>query len=101
MKRIADHAKANGLDVVLTDVGKRYRLRLANGVLTYSAAPQKGDADVTLTTTRRTLPALATGALTADGLAQAGIELSGDASVLGRLTAVLDPGDKNFPIVTP
>ncbi|MFS0701525.1 alkyl/aryl-sulfatase [Cellulomonas sp. 179-A 4D5 NHS] len=89
------------LDVVLTDVGKRYRLRLANGVLTYSAAPQKGDADVTLTTTRRTLPALATGALTADGLAQAGIELSGDASVLGRLTAVLDPGDKNFPIVTP
>ncbi|QJW35009.1 MBL fold metallo-hydrolase [Cellulosimicrobium protaetiae] len=89
------------IDVALTDVDERYRLRLANGVLTYSAAPQKGDADVTLTTTKRALPALATGALTAEGLAQAGIELSGDASVLGRLAAVLDPGDKNFAIVTP
>ncbi len=89
------------IDVALTDVDERYRLRLANGVLTYSAAAQKGDADVTLTTTKRALPALATGPLTAEGLAQAGIELSGDASVLGRLAAVLDPGDKNFAIVTP
>jgi alkyl sulfatase BDS1-like metallo-beta-lactamase superfamily hydrolase len=89
------------VDIVLTDVDERYRLRLANGVLTYSAAPQKGAADVTLTTTRPALPALASGALTADGLARAGIELDGDPSVLGRLTAVLEPGDKNFPIVTP
>ncbi|WP_265523595.1 alkyl/aryl-sulfatase [Oerskovia flava] len=89
------------IDVVLTDADERYRLRLANGVLTYSAAAQKGDADVTLTTTRRALPALVTGALTADGLAGAGIEVSGDASVLGRLVAVLDPGDANFAIVTP
>lgn len=87
------------LDIVLTDVDERYRLRLANGVLTYSAAPQKGDADATLTATRRSLPALA--APTPDGLAKAGIELSGDASVLSRLGAVLDPGDKNFAIVTP
>lgn len=89
------------LDIALTDADKRYRLRLANGVLTYSAAPQKTDADVTLTTTRRALPALAGGALTADGLAQAGIELDGDASVLARLTAVLEPGDTNFAIATP
>ncbi|MBD8058200.1 MBL fold metallo-hydrolase [Cellulomonas sp. JH27-2] len=88
------------IDVVLSDVDERYRLRLANGVLTYSSAPQQGDADVTLTGTRRALPALAAG-LTPDALANAKIEVSGDASVLARLGAVLDPGDKNFAIVTP
>jgi alkyl sulfatase BDS1-like metallo-beta-lactamase superfamily hydrolase len=89
------------IDVALTDVDERYRLRLNNGVLTYSARPQKGDADATLTTTKRALPALATGGLSAEGLADAGIELTGDGSVLTRLASVLDPGDKNFAIVTP
>ncbi|QBR91493.1 alkyl/aryl-sulfatase [Nocardioides euryhalodurans] len=89
------------IDVVLTDTDERYRIRLANGVLTHSGRPQRGDADATLTTTRRALPALALGGLSAEGLADAGIRLDGDASVLGRLTAVLDPGDKDFAIVTP
>ncbi|MFD6090980.1 alkyl/aryl-sulfatase [Oerskovia sp. NPDC060338] len=89
------------VDVVLTDTGDRYRLWLRNGVLTYSAAPQRGEAGVTLTTTSRALPALASGDVTPDTLAQAGIELAGDATVLGRLTAVLDPGDPDFAIVTP
>jgi len=89
------------LDVVLTDTDERYRLRLANGALTYSKAAQAGAADATLTATRKALPVLATGALGPDELAAAGIELGGDASVLGRLLAVLDPGDKNFAIVTP
>ncbi|SKB03871.1 alkyl/aryl-sulfatase [Aeromicrobium choanae] len=88
------------IDVVLTDADQRYRLWLANGVLTYSARPQKGDPDATITATRRALPALA-GGLDAAGLAAAGIEISGDASALGTLTSVLDPGDKNFAIVTP
>jgi alkyl sulfatase BDS1-like metallo-beta-lactamase superfamily hydrolase len=88
------------IDVVLSDVDERYRLWLRNGALTYSSADQDGDADVTLTTVKRSLPALAAG-LTADALAKAGIEVSGDASVLGRLGAVLEPGDKNFAIVTP
>lgn len=89
------------IDIVLTDTGERYRLRLANGVLTYSARPQKGDADATLTTTRKALPAVALGGTSADGLASAGIQLTGDASALTRLTGVLDPGDKDFSIVTP
>lgn len=89
------------IDVVLTDVDERYRLRLAHGVLTYSPRPQKGDADAVLTTTRRALPALAAGGLTPDGLAAAGIELTGDTSVLARLAGVLEPGDKDFAIVTP
>lgn len=89
------------VDVVLTDSRERYRLRLANGVLTHSAAPQREDPDATLTTTRRALPALALGDLTTDRLAEAGIEMSGDATVLTRLGAVLDAGDPDFAIVTP
>lgn len=89
------------IDVVLTDADERYRLRLRNGVLTYTAAPQRDPADATLTTTRRALPALALGGLSADKLTDAGIDLSGDASVLSRLVAVLDPGDPDFAIVTP
>lgn len=89
------------IDVVLTDTDERYRLWLRHGVLTYSAAAQRGDADATLTTTRKALPALATGPVTPEGLAAAGIEVSGDGSALARLTAVLDPGDPDFAIVTP
>lgn len=84
------------IDVVLTDSRERYRVRLANGVLTYSGRPQRGDADATVTTTRRALPALATGTL-----AQTGMEVTGDASVIGRLLGVLEPGDPDFAIVTP
>ncbi|MFH9836226.1 alkyl/aryl-sulfatase [Streptomyces sp. NPDC017201] len=90
-----------GIDVHLTDSGERYRLRLTNGVLTYSAAPQKGTADVTLRTDARSLPALALGGLSPERLTEAGIQVEGDASVLGRLAAVLDAGDQDFPIVTP
>ncbi|MFE6235893.1 alkyl/aryl-sulfatase [Cellulosimicrobium sp. NPDC057862] len=89
------------VDVVLTDSGERYRLWLRNGVLSYSGAPQRGDADATLTTTSTALPVLATGAATPDALAAAGVEVAGDAGVLARLTAVLDPGDPDFAIVTP
>jgi alkyl sulfatase BDS1-like metallo-beta-lactamase superfamily hydrolase len=89
------------IDVVLSDIDERYRLRLANGVLTYSGRPQPGDADATVTTTKRALPALAAGDVSADALAAAGIEVAGDSSVLRRLVSTLDPGDKDFAIVTP
>ena len=88
------------IDVVLTDTDQRYRLRLSNGVLTYSARLQADEADATITATSRTLPVLA-GAPSPDQLASAGIEISGDAAALSRLTGVLDPGDKDFAIVTP
>jgi alkyl sulfatase BDS1-like metallo-beta-lactamase superfamily hydrolase len=87
------------IDVVVSDTDQRYRVWLANGVLSYSAAPQEGDADATITSARASLPALAAGNPAA--LAAAGIQVSGDAGALARLTAVLDPGDKNFAIVTP
>ncbi|HKP07626.1 MAG TPA: alkyl sulfatase dimerization domain-containing protein [Microbacterium sp.] len=88
------------IDVALTDTDTRYRLWLSNGALIYSAAPQAGDADLTLTTTRRSLPALATGAVTPRSLVEAGIEVTGDTAVLSRLAALLSPGDKDFAIVT-
>ena len=88
------------IDVVLTDTGERHRLRLSNGVLTHSSAAVRGEPDATLTTTRRALPALALG-LAPEELAAAGIEVAGDASAVTRLTDVLDPGDKDFAIVTP
>ncbi|MGC5168069.1 alkyl/aryl-sulfatase [Luteimicrobium sp. DT211] len=90
------------IDVVLTDADERYRLRLANGALTYSAAPQAGDADATITTTKRALPAIALGGgLTPEKLAASGTEITGDAGVLQTLAGLLAPGDPDFAIVTP
>ncbi|HWK92936.1 MAG TPA: alkyl sulfatase dimerization domain-containing protein [Luteimicrobium sp.] len=90
------------IDVVLTDADERYRLRLANGALTYSGAPQRGEADVTVTTTKRGLPAVALGGgLTPEGLAASGTQITGDASVLQTLAGLLSPGDPDFAIVTP
>ncbi|WP_338703997.1 alkyl sulfatase dimerization domain-containing protein (plasmid) [Streptomyces sp. Q6] len=89
------------IDVHLTDADERYRLRLVNGVLSYTAASQKTAADVTLTSTVRALSELAVTGLTPEGLDRAGVQVEGDASALHRLTAVLDPGDQDFPIVTP
>ncbi|MEN5073391.1 alkyl sulfatase dimerization domain-containing protein [Isoptericola cucumis] len=87
------------IDVVVTDTDQRYRVRLANGVLTYSSAAQRDEPDATITAVRASLPALAAGS--PDALAAAGIEVTGDPSALGRLTSVLDPGDPDFAIVTP
>ena len=89
------------IDIMLTDVDEQYRLQLANGVLTYTTHSQKDASDASLTTTKQALPAFVLGGLSTDRLADAGIELSGDASVLNRLAAVLEPVDKNFAIVTP
>ncbi|MET8468332.1 alkyl sulfatase dimerization domain-containing protein [Streptomyces sp. NPDC006422] len=89
------------VDVQLTDVDERYRVRLTNGVLTYSSASQKTAADVTLTSTVPALAHLAVTGLTPEGLSEAGVQVEGDASALARLTAVLDPGDRDFAIVTP
>ncbi|UPW07270.1 MBL fold metallo-hydrolase [Gordonia terrae] len=88
------------IDVVVTD-DQTYRLRLANGVLTYSTATQSAEPDATVTATHRSLLILAGGDLSAETLTGAGIRIEGDSSVLTRLGAVLDPGDKDFAIVTP
>jgi alkyl sulfatase BDS1-like metallo-beta-lactamase superfamily hydrolase len=87
------------LDVRVTG-GSTYRLRLGNGVLTYSAAPQPDPADLVVTLPPSALAALAGGGHDAAALSAAGVELAGDADVLGRLFALLDDPDPDFPIVT-
>ena len=89
------------IDVELTDSGAHYRLSLANGVLTYSTAEKADAADATLILPQTSLGVLASGDVDAAALAAAGVEVSGDASVLGRLRAVLDEPDPDFAIVTP
>ncbi|MBI1375885.1 MAG: MBL fold metallo-hydrolase [Frankiales bacterium] len=89
------------LDVRLTDAAETYRLRLANGVLTYSSAPRADAADVTLSGPRAGLAALAAPGDRAAALASAGFEVSGDVSVLARLASLLTEPDPDFAIVTP
>ena len=88
------------LDVDLTD-GDTYRLTLRNGVLSYSSAAQSGEADTTLTLSRAALLGVATGQVAPDAFAEAGVEVAGDDGVLGRLLGVLQPGDPDFPVLTP
>ncbi|MER5747184.1 alkyl sulfatase dimerization domain-containing protein [Streptomyces sp. NPDC002225] len=89
------------IDIHLTDPRDRYRLRLANGVLTYTTAPQKSAPDVTLSATAASLATFAGQGLDPQELESAGIRAEGDLSALARLAALLDPGDRNFPLVTP
>jgi alkyl sulfatase BDS1-like metallo-beta-lactamase superfamily hydrolase len=70
-----------------------YRVDLNNGVLVHRSAPID-DVDLTIQTTLAALPGLLAGRT--DGMA-----LTGDATVLGRLTAVLEDPDPGFAIVTP
>jgi alkyl sulfatase BDS1-like metallo-beta-lactamase superfamily hydrolase len=81
------------IGVVLTDRDASYRLDLRNGVLVQREAPAEG-ADVVLR-----LPAAALVGLLA-GRTE-GVAIEGDATVLGRLMAVLDEPDPGFAIVTP
>jgi alkyl sulfatase BDS1-like metallo-beta-lactamase superfamily hydrolase len=89
------------LDVDLTDVGRRYRLTLRNGVLSYTTAAQTTDADVVLHLPAAALPAVASGAADPAGFSAAGITVDGDPAALGRLLAALDTPDPDFAIVTP
>jgi alkyl sulfatase BDS1-like metallo-beta-lactamase superfamily hydrolase len=88
------------VDITLTD-GPRYRLTLRNGVLVHTTAEQSTAADVGLTLSRAALLAVATGRVTPDGFADAGVELTGDPSRLARLLSVLQDPDPDFPILTP
>jgi len=88
------------VDVDLGDAG-RYRLRLVNGVLTYSAAAQAAAADLTLRMPAAALPALLGGPLTPESLSAIGAQTEGDLGALARLVAALDAPDPDFAIVTP
>ncbi len=89
------------VDLDLGDDG-RFRLQLANGVLTYSTAVQATAPDLTVRMPRAALPALVMGGpLTQETLADLGVEADGDLGAVGRLVATLDAPDPGFAIVTP
>jgi alkyl sulfatase BDS1-like metallo-beta-lactamase superfamily hydrolase len=89
------------VDIALTDEDVRYRLQLANGVLTHRRVPEPGGADLTITVPHHEqLVGLVLGALPPEAMADAGIVMEGDTSVVGRLTALLQPGDPDFAMVT-
>ena len=80
------------------DTGTNYRLTLRNGVLVYrkvAAEASTAQATVTLSTKMRLLT------LAAGDNSSPGLEIAGDAGVLGSLVAALDTPDPGFNIVTP
>ncbi|GAA5012144.1 alkyl/aryl-sulfatase [Actinopolymorpha pittospori] len=89
------------VDWDVTDTGDRYRLTLNNGVLVHTCRPQPDTADATIVSPKATLLGALTGHITSDTLSAHGAEVTGDATVLARLLAVLEPPDPNFAIVTP
>ncbi|KAI9718464.1 MAG: hypothetical protein M1828_006709 [Chrysothrix sp. TS-e1954] len=93
--------KKVSINVVLTD-GPRYHLWLSNGALVYSTTGAGTTADVTLTGASSALvPTIAVNGFNVKALEKAGIDVDGDSSVLDTLSALIDPGDPNFNIVTP
>ena len=87
------------LDLHITDLNDTYRVNLRNGVLIYSNAPQKTEADVKLSLPKAAVPLLLAG--DPAQFAGAGVEISGDAAALATLFGVLEAPDPDFNIVTP
>jgi alkyl sulfatase BDS1-like metallo-beta-lactamase superfamily hydrolase len=85
------------LDITVTDEDRNFRVTLRNGVLVYILRPADAStAGATLALTKLRLLALVGGDSDSPG-----VELSGDASVLASLTAVLTASDPGFDIIVP
>ena len=83
------------VDWSFTDLGTVHRTTLRNGVLIHRVHHDGPTADLALTLTSAQMVEMVT------GRGFDGIGHEGDLDVLGRLLAVLDVPDRNFPIVTP
>ncbi|WP_313815471.1 alkyl sulfatase dimerization domain-containing protein [Citricoccus sp.] len=82
--------------VVFTDLGRRFRVTLRNGVLVYVETDAVDGIEATLRTAKMRFLALLGGDMDSPGM-----EVEGDSTALQRLLGVLEPGDKAFNIVTP
>lgn len=102
------------IDWRFTDLGRRYRLRLGNGVLSYAPLASGGargtvdEGDAGTDGDGTDAAAHATFALTKPqfaallaGRGLEGVAHEGDPTVLSTLLGVLDEPDPDFPIVTP
>lgn len=85
------------LDVAITNLDESYRVTLRNGVLVYvERAADPESAHASLTTTKMRMIALLGG-----DRDSAGLDVSGDESVLDTLLGATVPGDPSFNIVVP
>ncbi len=83
------------IDWVFTDLDRRFRTTLSNGVLSHTSRPRAAGVDLTVTLTKPQLfGVLLTGAL--DDVAT-----DGDTAAIDRLRGLLDTADPSFAIVTP
>ena len=83
------------IDWVFTDLDRRFRTTLSNGVLSHTSRPRAAGVDLTVTLTKPQLfGVLLTGAL--DDVAT-----EGDTAAIDRLRGLLDTADPSFAIVTP
>ena len=84
------------IDWVFTDLGVTHRATMTNGVLIHRVVGSgSAPADLTLTLGKPQM----LGVILGSGVE--GIEVDGDGGVIGRLLAVIETPDRNFPIVTP
>jgi alkyl sulfatase BDS1-like metallo-beta-lactamase superfamily hydrolase len=90
------------LNVVLSDTNEQHLVRVENSVLIHETNVHEANADATVTMTRDDLLQTLLAAVpvllkTASGA----IRVDGRSDAYGELTALIDPLDSNFPIVTP
>jgi len=91
------------LTLELTDLGQRYAIEVANGVLNYTEGRDAIDSALTITTTHAGLLALLmSGDAGVESALQSGaVTIVGDASKLAELMALVDDFEFWFNIVTP
>ncbi len=79
----------------ITDLGEHYWMELSNGALIHYPTDKEMVADVELSLTRPQLITLMFAGKTD------GVDMSGDANVLGKLVGLIDTQNPDFAIVTP
>jgi alkyl sulfatase BDS1-like metallo-beta-lactamase superfamily hydrolase len=90
------------LNVVLSDTNERHLIAVENSVLIHESNVTAPDADATVTMTRDDLLQTLLAAVPALVKTLSGaIRIEGRSGAYGELTALIDPVDSNFPIVTP
>ncbi len=88
--------------VVLTDLDVVHLVEVRHGVLVHRRRPGPAPDEPSVTTTRAVLGGLLTGHLALEvAVADGGVLLEGDTTVLGRLLSLVDRVDPDFAIVTP
>jgi len=89
------------INLVFSDLGESYVLRIGNGVLHHHRAPPAADANATLQLTKPFFLQMLTGGAGAkDLLLSDQTKIEGSRIDLGRFFALLDKAPGNFPIVT-